>query len=131
MSYVEKGDLTEGRQFLQEHSPVIIAKTGSESYNSGLLTLYAAEAKKFEKERDYTRAEQLLREALTISPNERTVIINLASVLGKVEKPDEARKLLETASSNCNDEPCRNDYATALARQKQIEKIVDRLETGR
>ncbi len=131
MSYVTKGSLTEGRNFLQKHSEVMIAKTGSENYNAGLLGLYDTESRQAEKEHDYTRAEQLLREALIISPNERTLIIHLATVLEKVEKPDEARKLLETASSNCNDEPCRSDYATALARQKQIEKIVDRLNMER
>jgi predicted Zn-dependent protease len=72
-----------------------------------------------------------LREALTISPHDRLLTINLANVLEKGEKAEEARKLLETASSNCSDDACRSDYAAALARQKQIEKIVERLETGR
>ena len=131
MSNVVKGNPTEGRTFLQKHSQVMIDKTGSENYNSGLLRLYATEAKQAEREHDYMRAELLLREALKISPNERLLVIDLATVLEKIEKRDEAQKLLETASSNCSDEPCRRDYASALARQKQIEKIVDRLGTER
>ena len=131
MSHVVKGNLAEGRKFLQDHSQVLIDKTGSEAYNAGLLRLYAAEARQAEREHDYVRAETLLREALKISPNEKVIIIDLATVLEKTGKRDEAHKILETASSNCSDETCRGDYASALARQKQIEKIVDHLVTER
>lgn len=121
----------EGRIFLQEHAQTVIEKSGRENYNAGLSRLYAAEAKQAEKGKDYVRAEQLLREALKIIPDERTLIINLASVLEKEMKPDEARKLLEDARKVCRDEACRLEYADALTRQERIESIMKRLERER
>jgi tetratricopeptide (TPR) repeat protein len=124
---IAKETPAEGRQFLQEHARTVIAKTGKEAYNNALANLYTAEAIQAEKVSDYTRAEHLLREALIISPEERAIIFNLASVLEKMEKPDEARKLLETASTGCRNETCRLEYSDLLARQKQIESIVKRI----
>jgi hypothetical protein len=72
-----------------------------------------------------------LREALRIIPGERTLIINLSRVLGKVAKPDEARKLLEDAGKGCSDETCRQEYAGELARQNRIEWILNRLNRER
>jgi tetratricopeptide (TPR) repeat protein len=121
---------TEGRKFLQEHAQIMIDKSGIETYNSGLSQLFAAEAIQAEKISDFTQAEQLLREALKIYPNERALIFNLASVLEKLEKPDDAHILLEAGSSGCQDETCRLDYAKELARHQQIENIVKRLKTN-
>ncbi len=128
IAHIAKNTPAEGRRFLQEHAQEIIDKTGKESYNADLAYLYAAEAKQAEKGRDYARAEQLLREALKILPGERARIINLATVLGKAGKPDEARTLLEDARKRCIDEPCRLEYTDELARQERIERIVNRLK---
>jgi tetratricopeptide (TPR) repeat protein len=126
---IERETPTEGRKFLQEHAQILIDKTGRETYNFGLSQLFVAEAIQAEKIGDFTQAEKLLREALKINPNERALIFNLASILEKLDKPDDAHKLLETGSSGCQDETCRLDYAKELARHQQIESIVKRLKT--
>jgi tetratricopeptide (TPR) repeat protein len=131
VGFIARDTPAEGRRFLQDHMHIVIDKAGRGSYNASLSYLYAAEAKLAEKERDYNRAEQLLREALKITQAERTLIISLSRVLGKVAKPDEARKLLENAIKGCGDETCRLEYADELARQERVEWIVKRLERGR
>jgi tetratricopeptide (TPR) repeat protein len=128
ISHIARNTPAEGRRYLQEHAQGVIDKAGRESYNADLSYLYAAEAKQAEKERDYARAEQLLREALKILPGEHARIINLATVLGKAAKPDEARNLLEDARKRCIDEACRVEYTDELARQERIERIVKRLK---
>jgi thioredoxin-like negative regulator of GroEL len=116
---------------LQEHAQVVIDKAGRGIYNGNLSYLYAAEARQAEQDRDYVRAEQLLREALQIIQGERTLTINLSRVLGKMAKPDEARKLLEDAGKGCSDETCRLEYADELARQERIARILNRLKRER
>jgi tetratricopeptide (TPR) repeat protein len=131
VGFIASNTPAEGRKFLQEHAQIVIDKAGRGSYNGSLSYLYASEAKQAEKDSDYDRAEQLLREALQIIQGERTLIINLSRVLGKVAKPDEARKLLEDAGKGCSDETCRLEYADELARQERIGSILKRLERER
>jgi tetratricopeptide (TPR) repeat protein len=131
VGFIARDAPAEGRRFLQEHAQIVMDKAGRSGYNGTLSFLYAAEARLAEKAGDYAHAEQLLREALKIVQGERTLTINLSRVLGKMAKPDEARKLLEEARNGCGDETCRLEYADELARQERIELMVKRLERER
>ena len=106
----------------------MINRAGKDSCNGSLSYLFAVEAKQAERGRDYTRAEQLLREALKTLPGDRVYIINLATVLAKESKNDEALKLLEDAKKGCGDEVCRREYTNELNRQEQIGRILQRLK---
>ena len=118
----------EGRKYLQEHAQLVIEKTGRDNYNANLSYLYGAEAKQAERDKDYARAEQLLREALKVLPGEHSRIISLADVLEREGKSDEARNLLKDAEKKCGDEACRQEYTAELERQEQIEQMLKRLE---
>jgi tetratricopeptide (TPR) repeat protein len=124
---IERDTPAEGRKFLREHAQIVIDRSGRDNYNAGLARLYAEESRQAEKGKDYTRSEQLLREALTIIPGERWLTIYLADVLEKLERPSEARKLLDDARQWCRDEACRVEFTEAIARQDRIESIVKRL----
>jgi tetratricopeptide (TPR) repeat protein len=117
-----------GRIFLQEHAQIVITKTGRDNYNLALTNLYIAEANQAEKNKEFAQAENLIRETLKIFPNEHGLVIRLSRILEKRGKPDEALKLLESASSDCKETNCSLAYEKELVHQKQIDGIVKRIE---
>ena len=128
MSFVDAEAPGEGLRYLNEHASNFIKSAGREAYDTLLSYLYAAEAQQEENSGDFSRAEELSREALKSRPGERTLIIALTRVLGKEGKSSEARNLLEVGRKGCSDEACRQEFADEVARQDMIEQMVKRLE---
>lgn len=131
MSFIDMETPAKGRRYLHEHAENFIKRGGKKSYDTLLSYLCEVEAQQAVNSGDLPLAEELSREAVTVGPGERTLVIELTRVLGKEGKITEARKLLEGGSNSCNDATCREEYADELARQDMIARMVKRLAAPR